>query len=112
MMEKIIEAIPLVPTVDPYQLHDEVKNMYNWNDVAIRTEKVYDRVTSMEPVPLIDRMKKFYGCGVWAGKLFCMLVAFNYLVWCILEYFSPKRKIELAIDFPIERRDNHKYELN
>jgi phosphatidylinositol glycan class A protein len=58
LIEKLTEAIPLVKTVDPFRMHEEVKSMYNWHDVAERTEKVYDRMASMEPLPLIDRLKK------------------------------------------------------
>ena len=53
-----MEVIPVVKNVDPFKMHEEVKNMYNWHDVAERTEKVYDRMSSMEPLPLIDRLKK------------------------------------------------------
>jgi phosphatidylinositol glycan class A protein len=54
--------------------------------IAERTEKVYDRIASMEPLPLIDRLKKYYGCGLWAGKLFAMIVGLGYLIWRFLEW--------------------------
>ena len=48
----------MVKHIDPFRLHEEVKGMYSWDDVASRTEKVYDRMTNMEKLPLISRMKK------------------------------------------------------
>jgi phosphatidylinositol glycan class A protein len=32
--------------IDPLKMHDEIKHMYNWRDVARRTEIVYDLVDS------------------------------------------------------------------
>lgn len=115
LIEKIIEAMPLVKTSDPYKIHEEVRGMYTWDDVAERTEKVYDRITRMENGLLIDRLKKYkymhfknlisryYGCGTWAGKLFCMIVAFDFLLWLLLDWFWPKADIEIAPDFPYEK---------
>lgn len=57
-MEKLKEAIPLAKSINPWKFHEQVKDMYNWNDVAERTERVYDRIASAEPQPLIDRLKK------------------------------------------------------
>jgi len=43
---------------------------------------------------------RYYGCGIWAGKLFCMVVALGFLFWRFLEWYSPQDSIEKAIDFP------------
>lgn len=45
---------------------------------------------------------RYYGCGIWAGKLFCMVVALLYLIWRLLEKFSPREDIDIAPDFPYE----------
>jgi len=102
LIEKISEAIPLLDNLNPYLMHEQVKTMYNWNDVARRTERVYDLMTTCEPLHLLDRLKKYYGCGVWAGKLFCMVIALAYLFWCFLEWYYPKEKIQIAPDLPYD----------
>jgi len=102
LIEKLTEAIPMIKTSDPWKMHEQVKGMYTWDDVAERTEKVYDRIIDRKPLPLIDRLRKYYGCGLWAGKLFCMLVALGYIIWRFLEWISPRENIEVAIDFPFE----------
>lgn len=76
--------------------------MYNWKDVAERTEKVYERISNEQSIPLIDRLSKYYGCGTWAGKIFCMIVALNFILWQILEWLFPREDIEIAVDFPYE----------
>ncbi|KTW26339.1 phosphatidylinositol N-acetylglucosaminyltransferase gpi3 subunit [Pneumocystis carinii B80] len=74
--------------------HNEIKTMYSWTDVAERTERVYDCICSTDVHPLIDRLKKYYGCGMWAGKLFCFLVAIDYLLLVILCWILPDANID------------------
>lgn len=108
------------------RFHDEVKNMYSWTDVARRTEVVYDGITgaweddrdelcSSDAGPhwnaspswpgvhnfaLIDRLKRYYGCGAWAGKLFCLCVLIDYLILILLEVCYPRAHIDIARDWP------------
>lgn len=112
LIDKLTEAIPLAKTVDPFAIHDQVSKMYHWDNVAERTEKVYDRISSMEPLPLLDRLRKYYGCGVWAGKLFCLIVALGFLIWRFLEWYQPRESIELAPDFPHEEYAKHRPQKN
>ena len=104
------------------RFHDQVKMMYSWTDVAQRTERVYkgiqgdispeefygyypgqgweasgDRVRSFA---LIDRLKRYYGCGVWAGKLFCLSVVIDVLIYVFLEMWFPRANIDIARSWP------------
>ena len=104
------------------RFHDQVKMMYSWRDVAERTERVYegiigdispeefygyypgqgweasgDRVRSFA---LIDRLKRYYGCGVWAGKLFCLCVVIDFLIYVFLEMWFPRANIDIARSWP------------
>jgi phosphatidylinositol glycan class A protein len=54
-------------------------------------------------LPLIERLRRYYGCGAWAGKLFCVLVAIDYLVFLFLEWLFPRETIDLAVNFPYEK---------
>jgi phosphatidylinositol glycan class A protein len=111
LIDKIREAVRRLPSVDPWKMHEEVKHCYDWNNVAERTEKVYDRIIREEPWPLLERLRRHYGCGPWAGKLFCMIVVLGFFVWQFLEWISPREEIEIAPDFPFEewRRIKDKY---
>lgn len=86
--------------VDPSQFNDQLKEMYNWSNVAERTEKVYGSVYQTRNSPLIERLRRYYGCGVYAGKIFCMVMALDYLVWRYLEWLFPTQSIEKAQVFP------------
>ncbi|CAK1362372.1 unnamed protein product [Cercospora beticola] len=106
------------------KFHDLVKNMYSWSDIARRTERVYDLITGTPSAPdnegyydeefkhyglpaqhnisfaLMDRLKRYYGCGVWAGKLFVLVAIVDYLIFCFLEIMYPREKIDVCKPWP------------
>ncbi|KZF23976.1 glycosyltransferase family 4 protein [Xylona heveae TC161] len=106
------------------RFHDQVKMMYSWTDVAERTERVYKGISGalseeefygshpgggwsatrgragVQGFSLIDRLKRYYGCGIWAGKLFCLCVIVDYLILVFLEIWAPRKSIDLARDWP------------
>jgi len=56
-----------------------------------------------QKVPLMERLRRYYGCGVWAGKIFSVMVAIDYIIFLILEWLMPRDKVDIAPDFPLER---------
>lgn len=105
------------------RFHDQVKMMYSWADIARRTERVYDLITGNTPsdpilghgdvdwqtygasattqsFALIDRLKRYYGCGTWAGKLFVLIAVMDYLLYCILEFLYPRSDIDICPPWP------------
>ncbi|KAJ1994339.1 Phosphatidylinositol N-acetylglucosaminyltransferase GPI3 subunit [Dimargaris cristalligena] len=91
------------PELDPFVLHETVKRMYSWMDVAVRTERVYYSIMKVEAPPLIERLRRYYGCGQWAGKLFCILAAIDFLLYLFLEWAFPRQNIEIAPRFDHKR---------
>ncbi|KAI4256589.1 MAG: hypothetical protein LQ352_002028 [Teloschistes flavicans] len=120
---KAIEALR-ANKIRTERFHDQVKMMYSWNNVAERTERVYDGISGTlseddfygdnsgnswsatrgragaQSFALIDRLKRYYGCGVWAGKLFCMCVIIDYLILQFLEFWAPRVDIDVAKNWP------------
>ncbi|KAK3320544.1 glycosyltransferase family 4 protein [Cercophora scortea] len=107
--------------------HEQVKSMYSWTNVALRTERVYNGISGaisdaefygydaslnaanwsatrgrsgVQSFALIDRLKRYYGCGIWAGKLFCLCVIIDYLIFLCLEILFPRDKIDTCRDWP------------
>jgi len=79
-------------------MHLRMKRLYSWDDVAKRTEIVYDRAMQSSNTNLLDRLPRYLTCGAWAGKLFCLVMIINYLVWCLLEFLQPAEGIEEVPD--------------
>lgn len=121
----VTEAVGLLTNkmVRRDKFHDLVKNMYSWSDIARRTERVYDLITGSPPAldnegfydeqwmhygqpayspsfALMDRLKRYFGCGVWAGKLFVIVVVVDYLIYCFLEIMYPREKIDICKTWP------------
>lgn len=103
------------------RFHDEIKKMYSWTDIAKRTERVYRGISGdidesefynnaatrvggrggvQRDFALIDRLKRYYGCGIWAGKLFCLCVIIDYLFFLFLEWMQPREDIDIAAEWP------------
>jgi len=126
----VTEAVGLLTSkaIRRDKFHDLVKNMYSWSDIARRTERVYDLITGTpsaldnegyyddewkhygqpaqtQSFALIDRLKRYYGCGIWAGKLFVIVVIVDYLIYCFLEIMYPREKIDLCKPWPAAPRD-------
>ncbi|GBG71325.1 hypothetical protein CBR_g8747 [Chara braunii] len=91
-------AIEMLPTVKPQEMHEQVRGMYSWQDVAERTERVYDMVAHAKDDTLLDRLGRYYNCGPWAGKLFCLVAAVGVLLLKFLEWWQPAKSIEMAPD--------------
>lgn len=109
------------------KFHEQVKMMYSWTNVAERTERVYDGISGVlseeefygypsgagwsatrgragvQSFALIDRLKRYYGCGIWAGKLFCLCVIVDYLIFVFLELWAPRASIDIAKNWPKKR---------
>jgi phosphatidylinositol glycan class A protein len=103
------------------KFHEQVKKMYSWQNVALRTERVYDGISGTIPedefygvdtsgygsrirhFTLIDRLKRYYGCGIWAGKLFCLCCVVDYLFFLFLEWWFPRDNIDICPDWPRKR---------
>lgn len=103
LFESTLKAISLIKNndVDTSKFHDEVREMYCWEDVAERTEAVYDQIDPDTLVePLIDRLTRYYHRGPWAGKLFVICIIVDVIWYRILELLWPRHDIDLAEKWP------------
>jgi phosphatidylinositol glycan class A protein len=98
LLERIEEAITLIEThpIHAEKRHLEVSQLYSWENVAIRTEIIYDQILKDPPDLLIDRCQRFYGVGFFSGILSMMIVIFDWIVYQGLECFFPRHWIEKA----------------
>ncbi|VVB04931.1 unnamed protein product [Arabis nemorensis] len=98
MVRAIEKAISILPSIKPEEMHNRMKKLYSWQDVAKRTEIVYDRALKCSNRNLLERLSRFLSCGAWAGKLFCMVMIVDYLLWHLLQLLQPDDDIEEAPD--------------
>lgn len=101
MVEAIHKAISILPNIDPYAMHLRMKKLYSWHDVAKRTEIVYDRALRCSNQNLLERLSRYLTCGAWAGKLFCLVMVIDFLLWHLLKVFQPAADMEVVPDIII-----------
>ncbi|CAA0809784.1 UDP-Glycosyltransferase superfamily protein, partial [Striga hermonthica] len=58
MVLAIMKAIHLLPQIDPQAMHDRMKKLYSWHDVAKRTEIVYNRALKCSNQTLVERLPR------------------------------------------------------
>ncbi|XLR38655.1 hypothetical protein S83_023315 [Arachis hypogaea] len=106
MVLAIERAISMLPKVDPQVMHNRMRELYNWHDVAKRTEIVYDRALKCPNQNLLERLSRYLYCGVWAGKLFFLVMIVDFLFWRLLELWQPAEDIEEIPDLTLPHISN------
>ena len=50
--------------MSPYAIHSRVRELYKWQDVAKRTELVYDRIAREREIDLAERLHRSETTGI------------------------------------------------
>jgi phosphatidylinositol glycan class A protein len=93
----------MAPVSDPFEIHNQVREMYSWDTVAKRTEKVYDAALKCKKLSFVERIRVYLTVGPVAGILAVVYTIIDFAVWSILELIQPRESIEIASDFPMEK---------
>lgn len=82
----------------PHVMHERVRDMYKWQDVAERTEQVYNRVSQEKGRSFPERIHRFHQRDPLAGKLYVFALAIMYVFYLILCFLQPEKDIEVMPD--------------
>ncbi|EPS67605.1 hypothetical protein M569_07169, partial [Genlisea aurea] len=106
MVRAISRAIHLLPQIDPQAMHNRMKKLYSWHDVAKRTEIVYDcaRRCCLDQESVLERLPRYLCCGTWAGKLFCVVMIIDFLLWKLLQLWQGDGDIEIVPEVDVAMR--------
>lgn len=94
-------------SIDTSTFHDQIRSMYSWSDVTARTDSVYQSLSfaPADQPPLLERLRRIWGCGQIAGKFLCIAMVWNWFYWQVLMLLHPPQDIEpsftLAANAPI-----------
>jgi len=100
ILDALQRALHRYKQVDARKQHAEVASLYNWHDIARRTELVYSRVKTEPNTPLLERFRRYFGSGPFIGILNIAVVSVMYLYAIFLEWYDPRDQIDVAPDFP------------
>lgn len=79
----------------PFECNEIVGRLYNWDNVSVRTELVYQRVMTEADPAFGDKLN----CYLTACVPFLLVVSFSYLLLRLLDYIQPRRFIDVTPDF-------------
>jgi phosphatidylinositol glycan class A protein len=100
LAEALLEAIPRIKHINHQEFHERIAHMYNWYDVAVRTEKIYAQVMTRPFPSALTKLQLYYSVGPVAGIFACMMASIMHLFLYVLEYIHPSSSIEEALEFP------------
>lgn len=86
------------PVMCPYRCNELVETLYNWEDVALRTVKVYDRVLNERSFTTSELVFAVWQHGSW----FLVFFVVAHFLMRLLELWRPRKHVEIAQD--VQRR--------
>lgn len=91
----------------PYECNEILREMYNWNNITERTERVYQRVLKEKDPPFGDKLNSYLNACI----PFVLVVSFSYLLLKLLDIIEPRKYIDITIETPItsHKRKKKKY---
>ncbi|XP_072181179.1 phosphatidylinositol N-acetylglucosaminyltransferase subunit A-like [Diadema setosum] len=100
-LEKAIERHRQGSYHSPEEVYQRMAHVYTWQNVAERTERVYDSIVDDPKLSVGERLHCYSKCGIWAGKFFILIAAINYILYCFLEWFLPRTGIDMVPEVPL-----------
>jgi phosphatidylinositol N-acetylglucosaminyltransferase subunit A len=94
ILNTISMAIQSVRNVVRRDFHEEVREMYSWQNVAERTERVYHACMDKDSMDTFSKFKKAFQLGPWFGKIMCILKSIDCVFLMLLEIVWPESKME------------------
>ncbi|ALC42814.1 CG6401 [Drosophila busckii] len=88
----------------PYRCNELVETLYNWEDVARRTVKVYERVIKESAFTLSELIYAVNQCGSW----FLVFFVVAHFMLLLLEYWRPRNRVEAAFELTPKSARDHK----
>lgn len=100
LVDALTEAVSISRRIVPFEMHERVRTMYNWLNVAHRTEIVYDEIELTVRPSLAVRLMKYHTVGPWAGLAVCFIIAALHLYCSVCEMLWPDASIERCAELP------------
>ncbi|KAL7072775.1 hypothetical protein ACQ4LE_007975 [Meloidogyne hapla] len=82
----------LIP--NPIEKHNKIAKLYNWDDVAKRTEKVYKEAMEEIEIGISQRLKNLLNAGFWFGLVWVWGASLNYFLALFLDLINSRYQIK------------------
>ncbi|CAL8119039.1 unnamed protein product [Orchesella dallaii] len=99
-LDIVIDQVRRGDLADPWEAHAIISSLYNWRDVARRTEAVYDGIVSAVTLTDSQRMRRYLKFGRFVGPLFCLVLGLTRIIMWICERAVPRHLIDIVKSYP------------
>lgn len=100
-IKKFNRKLIKTPILCPFEANSKVAELYNWSNVAERTEIVYEKVLKEPDLSLGEKLDAYLKRKVWP---FVLVVSLMHLLLRLLDWFYPRQSIDIAKDFRTNSR--------
>jgi phosphatidylinositol glycan class A protein len=98
-----------IDSIDPFEFHRRVSQIYSWERVASETVSVYDRVIARPRLTFLQRLARYRTVGHVAGFVVCLLGITLHFVVSLVEWWQPRHTIDVVPDLCIEKDPKRKH---
>lgn len=84
----------------PFECNEMVASLYNWDNVTMRTVKVYKKVLKEKDPPFGVKLNSYMKACV----PYMLVVSFVYLLLRFLDWYEPRKLIDLAPDLKMKKK--------
>jgi phosphatidylinositol glycan class A protein len=81
---------------DSFQLHENIRTMYSWDYVAIKTMVVYKEIINLPPLTFWQRSERYRSVGDFGGCIACILHFLLFVVVKVMEWNQPRHLIDVV----------------
>ncbi|KAM3134405.1 hypothetical protein pb186bvf_013518 [Paramecium bursaria] len=97
IIKAIDEGIPKSHFNQYYKIHQRVSQMYSWNHVADRVEKVYENVLKQPNKSIVDKLKAATSNGPFYSIYIIIILIIDYLFILLLDIIAPIRQFAIKL---------------
>lgn len=115
-LEKAIGKINNIPVT---KMHETVRSLYTWHNVADRTEKIYHTVLEAPKTNVLTKLKILLSNGIISGPITVIIYIMHIVLLLFCEWAYPDSSIERAINFDChdyidnpDKYGNHLYKVD
>lgn len=87
-----------IDSVNPYEFHRRVSEIYSWERVAKETEMVYSNVFEKPRLSFLQRLARYKTVGGLAGYVVCILAITLHFVNSLVAWWQPAFSIDVVPD--------------
>jgi len=89
-LDIVIDQVRRGDLADPWEAHAIISSLYNWRDVARRSEAVYDGIVDAVTLTDSQRMRRYLKIGRIVGPLFCLVLGLARIIMWMCERLVPR----------------------